>query len=344
MEETFAQLYASHNTSLNCSCTKGEFLSQDFVTLTVRLHPICSSQFISDRWIGQLFADAQWSSPAIDQFRRVGAIYFVVQQSLCQIAQRAVDRLILELLDQSIFNEKIVSEEQLVSYVRLAFEAVKDWSRDNFRSSMNVGRGGIQTNQLLSSLFSNWMFPSQLHYNRSNYRFRTSPVSHGTDCSCATSSACFQPIYVDEQLLPGFVLACNPIESLLRSTLICLYNQSCLQTINFGNLSSLPTLDRLLPSQYLPNSTVEQLAMGAFIEDWSLNVSYSTFFSLCAPSECIYSVSARKSVLEGITIVLGLYGGLTLILQTLLPQIMAAPQRLAVLCRWRYNSRVISLR
>lgn len=64
----------------------------------------------------------------------------------------------------------------------------------------------------------------------------------------------------------------------------------------------------------MPNTTVEEVTKNGFLEEWTYNIFYSAFFSQCQPLKCTYVTSQRKSIMQVITILLGLYGGLTLIL------------------------------
>ncbi|CAF3817847.1 unnamed protein product [Rotaria sp. Silwood1] len=141
-------------------------------------------------------------------------------------------------------------------------------------------------------------------------------------------------------MVPGFILGCSPMESLLRSTLMCLYNETCLNLINIQNLSFIHPLDASLPSRFMLNSTVEDLTANVFVEQWLYNISYSAFYSKCQPSICAYSVSKRKDLLEVITIVLGLYGGLTLILRFIAPLLISAADLISALV-WRRNNNVV---
>ena len=68
--------------------------------------------------------------------------------------------------------------------------------------------------------------------------------------------------------------------------------------------------------------TVEELITSMFIEEWSSNVSYSTFFIQCKPLLCSYSVSQRKDILRITAILLGIYGGLTTILRFVTPSLI----------------------
>lgn len=54
-ESIFADLYSLHYTSLRCPCTMDDFPSTSYVILTVKLHQVCSSLFIQDAWIENIF-------------------------------------------------------------------------------------------------------------------------------------------------------------------------------------------------------------------------------------------------------------------------------------------------
>lgn len=224
---------------------------------------------------------------------------------------------------------------------RLASDFGKSWNENGFVLMLRAGREITQINHLMHHFASNWMYSPQDTGNLSNYPIMTHPVSHDTDCSCATSSACTEPVYVGETIVPDCVLGCFPMESLLRSTLTCLNNETCLQLINFANSLSICPLDSSQSSRYSINSTVQDLASGAFIEEWSPNISYLDFFSGCDSSMCTYSVSERNDALRVITILLALYGGLTLILRVFAPWLMAVLHQTTRLLLRQRNSAVV---
>ena len=340
-ESIFSRLSASYNTSLQCPCTPIAFSYDGFVNVSARLHQLCISPFIENAWISNIFGDGNWSNLATNQFRSRGAVYFLALQSLCRQAQSTINSIIRDFRQALIFSGEITLEKLLLSQVTLTFDSIKGGTMGNFLSSLEAARGVTKINQLMNHFSSNWIFSSAGSGNRSKFRITTSPVFHGKRCSCATSSACTEAVYVDEKIVPGFVLGCYPMESSMRSTFDCLYNRSCIQSINFENSSSIQPLDPLQPSRYQINSTVNDLTVGAFIEEWALNVSYSNFFSVCASSLCTYSVSQRNDILRVITVLLGLYGGLTLILRVVVPWLMIASHHTTGLLLRRHQDAVV---
>ena len=124
----------------------------------------------------------------------------------------------------------------------------------------------------------------------------------------------------------GFVAGCYPIESLLKSTLQCLFDTSCLSkildyvshdhSIDFTPLNSSQT-------KFSPQSTVDSLLGNLLVENWSDDVSFEKYYEQCAPILCTYTVNQQVTFLYIITQLLGFYGGLTVVLRLLIPRIVS---------------------
>ena len=122
----------------------------------------------------------------------------------------------------------------------------------------------------------------------------------------------------------GLKIGCTPTESFLASTLACFYNSSCINLIydqlNYNNSISMPL--SINTSQFSTDTPVIDLVNKVFIENWSIAINYSSYFDQCKPSLCSYTYIERVNLLYTITLILGLYGGLTLILKWLCPIII----------------------
>ena len=343
-EVTYTQLYASHRTSLKCPCSVIGFKYDSFLKLDARLHQICYSSFIEDAWIESIFGDRNWSSIPTNEFVGHGVAYFLVLKSICSTAQRRLDVLTFDLEQSRMLQRLIYSKAQLFSQIEINTENVKRRSLTEFRLYRGTAQSATEINQLMNVFSSNWVIRPipTTNMNLSNYRLTTRPVSHGSNCSCAVSSSCTEPVFVNGTLVPGFVLGCSPTESLFRSTLICLYNATCVEQINVKNLSWIHPLDSTVTSQFNTNSLVMAIMDDALVEEWFLNTSYSSYFSECRPSSCTYSISTRKTALEIVTMFLGLYGGLTIILRVVARWITSGSEHIVTLVNHRRN-RAISL-
>jgi len=55
-EEIFEELYSNYSTTLQCPCSGIDIPYNIFLKISYKLHPVCSSVFISDTWINLLFS------------------------------------------------------------------------------------------------------------------------------------------------------------------------------------------------------------------------------------------------------------------------------------------------
>ncbi|CAF3892796.1 unnamed protein product [Rotaria sp. Silwood1] len=304
------------------------------------MHQICSSSFVETAWINSIYNDNNRSYYTENHFRLNAVVYFLGLRSLCIMADRYVQVTFEALRNIKRTRWSVVSKEHLHWTVQGETQQQKERYKGLYSIMLLYIRHTVQINQLMNIFSSNWFYLLEDNETTSNYRIPTKPVSFGSNCSCAVSMECTDPVFIDGQPVPGFVFGCHPMESVLRSTLICLYSQTCVDRINTANILSVHPLDRSLPSQFAINSTVEEMAMNLFVEQWLVNVSYSRFFSACRPSACTYSVSQRKQILQVVTIVLGLYGGTTMILGGTSRILVTAFYRILALIR-RRNTIVI---
>jgi hypothetical protein len=124
----------------------------------------------------------------------------------------------------------------------------------------------------------------------------------------------------------GFVVGCFPVESLLQSTLECLFDSSCLENIRtFIPSSNITGVYALNTSQtrFAPNTFIEIIINNLFVEKWLMKPSFSNYYAQCAPILCTYTILKRKDSLYVLTKLLGLYGGLTATLSLCVPVMVA---------------------
>jgi hypothetical protein len=260
-QNVYERLLQSQGLSaLKCACSEIAINYGSFVQINTSLHQVCLSSFVGDAWLASLF-NSDWSNfTDNNDFRIHGISYFLVVHALCAMSQSVVTAATTNLLATSIISGQILPELQLLSQVNSDLNQLKNYYVTS--SSVQFARSLIETNQIMTVYSLNWVY--ELRYSTVNYPIPTQPVSHG-NCSCATSSSCTEPVVLNGQPISDFVLGCFPIESLLRSILVCLYNQACLDRINLGRLSVTP-LNASAPSQFSPNMTVDELLANSFIE------------------------------------------------------------------------------
>lgn len=67
--EKFSKLYSEYGERLSCPCSTIQIPYEEFVSSSIRFHPVCTSLFVSQTWIEGLYLSNRTSYP-IGDFRR----------------------------------------------------------------------------------------------------------------------------------------------------------------------------------------------------------------------------------------------------------------------------------
>lgn len=322
--QQYQQLQQSYGSdSVNCPCSQLSIPYSSFIQLKCNLHPVCTSQFISDLYLQQLFqiySMLDVVDTRINAFTLQGTIFshFQVLLTLCNLAKDALFNAQQQFLASSFVSGSMIGFDTFDKETNVSITNFQSTLPNSFLYSLQAIRGMIQSNGLISAYSTNWypiiydIFLGGLIYFAPQY------YDNG-QCSCATSSACTQPSI---PLIPGYFVGCTPLEFTLRSTTECLYEQSCIQLLtDYLNISFSVYLAPLNRSQtrFSSNDTINTIVQQMFIETCSSNISYGQFFEQCQPRSCIVTLIQRNNFVILITTILGLYGGLTTILKLVVP-------------------------
>ncbi|CAF4048764.1 unnamed protein product [Adineta steineri] len=132
-------------------------------------------------------------------------------------------------------------------------------------------------------------------------------------------------------MVDGFFGGCTPLESILQSTLDCLYDVACIQLL----LNYFPALNQIqvnwtnsVLTSKQKNATVIDYLNDLFIEEWSIEMNYSKYFDECAVSYCTYTTTDRNDFTYAITLSISLYGGLIVIFRLIAPFLISIAMKL----------------
>ncbi|CAF4370661.1 unnamed protein product [Adineta steineri] len=78
----FNELYSKHKETLSCPCSKISMPYKTFVSNTIKLHPVCNSIFVSERWIKALYL-LNASQYGVWDFRTTGSSQSLVLRLIC---------------------------------------------------------------------------------------------------------------------------------------------------------------------------------------------------------------------------------------------------------------------
>jgi hypothetical protein len=135
------------------------------------------------------------------------------------------------------------------------------------------------------------------------------------------------PVFV----IPGMKVGCLPYDAMIGSTFECFYSAECFNdTVSW--ISRLPAhvWPKLLNSSKLygfsPKDSMRQICDRQMVDDWQFAKNFSAYYSKCSPIECTYNFQQRNNFIYLISLLISLYGGLTISLRFLAPWIVQSTQ------------------
>ena len=325
-----------HYSSLQCPCKNISVKHKQFMTINTSFHQVCSSDFVKDVWLDYLFGNGDWYNYDISDLRVRGAAYFGLLSALCMISQKTIHNSAEQFLTEAFVSAEIMPQLEFHAKMAVITQQFETTTSARFSHSLRLLRDITHGSTFISSYFLNWHWWVEL--NTSFMIFPTRDVTLNNNCSCGTRSDCTKSggIYhsfsnTQYFAMPGWNVGCSVVETLLRSTLECLYNQICIsRLVHFAatvdivhplaiNLSA---MESTLPSRFQVNTMVEDIVNALFVEQWHINVSYPVFYNQCVPIYCSYTLEEHNSFLNIASRLLGLYGGLTVSLRFIAPYLI----------------------
>jgi hypothetical protein len=332
-------LLGKYPNSLSCPCNRVTIPYGNFTSTYVDYHPVCSSVFVSDEWIKHLFSPNIGSLYQGD-FRASASSYFQLLATFCSHVSRTVSDELGNFHSETLLTPDVLLQESFNTTVQVKSDFLKSSIENNVRQLLLLVHNITRTNELQTVLqMSKRLVPRGLGATLEPvwYSFASRPYCFCTQLSyCSAASGFFdlQDSQISEAIFmerrnranaTGFVIGCTAVESVLQSTLECLFDWSCLENIRTyipsSNISGIYPLNTS-QTKFAPNTSIQTIIDALFIEKWSTEYSFSNYFEQCAPVFCTYTLEELNNVLYVITKLLGLYGGLTAALRLCIPFII----------------------
>jgi hypothetical protein len=289
--------------SLHCPCSQISIKYESFVTIVPHFHHVCTSDFVTDRWIKYVYDETdRLTRFSHTDFRSTAVSQFQFLASLCQLSEDTVNNALSQFKTTDHINVQRSTPDALTEQIQRIIHEFQLTTSNSFRNTLDLIRETTGSNKLMSVLSTNWKFISVNVTTEKDGNLSTIPLEY-EGCNCGLSSKCIHPSR-------GMMAGCYPIEALLQSTLKCFYDQQCIDSNQmFKSInSSLATSTR-----FLANATIELILNQLMVENYSTNISYEKYFDECAPLSCSHSYFVRRSAIDIIISLISIYDGLTII-------------------------------
>lgn len=347
----FIETYRSSSTS--CPCSNVTIPYGKFISTNVIYHPVCSSIFVSNNWINYLF-NPNFANIYQGDFRALANSYFQLLSTLCLHVNRSIDNILNDFKLDTLLSPNILANKSLFDQIEVKSLFLKSITNNSIIQLLELIRTVTKSNVLqtaipLSALM--YDYPEDRSLRKKNIIFKYMNSS----CNCTSAARCYVPSgFFDIKkrtqktisLIPdfprlanlsGFVVGCFPLESLLQSTLECLFDLLCLNIIQKYVISTINITDVYTLNQsqtrFFSNTSVESLVKELFIESWSIEANFSKYYNECSPVLCTHTLEQANNVFYAVTKMFGLYSGLRFIFSLFIPFIVT----------WWRKRRIINL-
>ncbi|UJR18445.1 hypothetical protein I4U23_005350 [Adineta vaga] len=322
-----------------CKCSQILIPYGTFTSVQVTFHEICSSDFITDRWINAINSGYNTTFFNGRDFRTYGSAEFQSLAGFCRLSKSYINQNIDSFYSNTLLSSEVLSEKILQSQTSSSIKQFQLISSNTFQNQLNLINNMIVGNGLNSALGTVYYYQIQLDdLDRFIVLFIsiTTTQEDGSTCSCLTDICnktvsgiynVFQaplPTHSGDLLfrIPGISSGCLPVTSILASTLECFYDQICIDQL----LSYFPTNDKNFQSLLINNqsifnskSTIQSIVNNLMIKNLTINISYEKYYSQCTPSSCIYFQNSHYDFKFIIKKLISLFASLILILELIIP-------------------------
>ncbi|CAF1281000.1 unnamed protein product [Adineta steineri] len=330
---TYDKLQAMYPNTLKCFCSNTAIRYDKFMSLSPTLHEVCSSDFVHDDFLSALKEKVVVRNKHSDWTDRAFS-HFQLLMNFCRLANETITAAVHRFIMGSMVISNMLNKNDFNTQTNVTLDQFYRSTIVDFRLAVDIQRLFVQIDQPYTGKATG---PNN---NVASFLFTEIYYANFTliNCDCATNVHCQTSAFIYQDtnvtnsyvyIIPGIVKGCFIINSLLYSTLQCLYVDSdCFPNlVSFllgGNHYHLhPLIYNPTLSKYPPNTSVLEIVKELMIEQWNPLYIYEPFYESCAPSYCTYSKNIRtKNTMGVITTLVSLIGGLTVALRLITPQLV----------------------
>lgn len=320
-----------------CPCSNIAVSYGEFTSFQSIFHQVCSSDFVSDRWINALFSGANATYLNAQDFRIYGAAQFQALEVFCRLSKANAQQNINSFQQNIFVSPHALLKAELEAQVQSSIDQFKATAPQAFSNQLELIHRTTFSNKLVSGLQTNNFVTFTNHTvvkGPATIHMTTYEQSNGITCDCFSDLQCTSDAVFDDKFeastlhvhgnrtkVSGISSGCLPVSSMLASTLTCFYDQTCLDTL----LSFFPITERFSAmvvdnkSRFSPTATIQSMVENLMIEEWNINISYENYYDQCAPAFCTYLKEERHGFLFALTRLIGVLSGLTVLLELIIP-------------------------
>ena len=319
----FLHLSSLYSNTLQCPCSKLGIDYNTFVTVHAHSHQVCTSHFVQPTWIDSIYLQPNRSDSSLDDIRPMLSFFWQTIAGLCAVSEQTWKDTMAGFTAAHLLTPVAADEHLIRSQVQAALDTHISLARAALSRDLLAIRRSITGNQLVSALATNfYLRRPPTHADDSNVLKMT--PRRFDNCSCLNNKGCPRSaiVVIDETrgqsvFISGMVVDCLMVDATLASTLECYHQSTCFSLLHPSPSIDIPLLSNGTNTHFSVNDTVQVLLNGMMIDEVVADIDLNLFYSECNPSSCSYSYSQRLNFLYSLTIIIGVFGGLSTVLRVM---------------------------
>ncbi|CAF1485896.1 unnamed protein product [Adineta ricciae] len=302
----YEKLQEKYSDSLQCSCTKISMSYGGFVRTSPRFHQVCSSDFITQKWIDFTFPDNLILLSPIDIRMSLSAVWKFIQ-SFCRNADQITSDIRNQFANTSLINPTLLNKDLLIAKTQSTLSSIRQIETVRLIQSVKIVDRVIRANSLLTALGNNYVLRAVYENQSSDIRsdfyieiYRNQYIQNNSKkvCICENDRSCPLPanIYLynitdrsavyDMNTIPsngtllGLVVDCLPLQMTFASTFECFYQQSCLNFLlsTYQQKINISILNSSQPSRFHLTATIDSIFNELFLEEIYNETNYEDYY------------------------------------------------------------------
>lgn len=328
-------LQKQYSDTLQCVCAKISIPYYRFTNIEASFHQVCSSNFISQKWIKFLADNADKNLWPMDVRTSLSAMWYLIA-ILCDHSVKFFYNAFFEFEVSLIISSTILSEDQIHISIEESIKEIKRTASNTFLLPLTLTQEIIQINNFMTGTWLNYAIITNNHSFDSIDSIKIVANKYlrkglNTNCSCFNDESCpmFGDIYLydvwntdgffdlnillSNETFSGLIVDCLPLRTTFGSSLECFYNETCLTKLlsTYSARIDVQILNQSLPSRFPLTTTIESIVRELFVEQLHIQTSFHSYFNACEPIYCTYTHVRRFNWIYAITTLIALYGGLS---------------------------------
>ncbi|CAF2707754.1 unnamed protein product, partial [Rotaria sp. Silwood2] len=338
-ENKFKEIYDKYSNTLTCPCSRVTAQYSDFAHVQFTVHEVCNSELISQEWINETYgANVSFIPP--NDVRTILSHFWLLVRSFCNLTNASLIDASNEFNSTNLVSLVAQSQQVIEAKINTTLNFALNSSMINLKNNLLITHDTLLVNGAISHLGTNYFFD----INSLSLSF-VPPFSIGINatyfpdgCSCENLNGCPRSAVIFQsnetsnfENIPGMMFDCLPLDAALASSFECFYDAWCLSLIQNVSKSNMRVQPLHSQSRFEHSTTLKTLLDELMIEQFTMEIVFASYYSICNPKYCTYSYTHKFDVLFMITFTTSAFGGILTVLKFIAPLLIQLAFRIHAL-------------